>query len=144
MKQEEIESTELNLNNLIDESEFLENPIGIKSPVENGKHYELFEIFNSVEGEFPKSGEFVTFVRFPICNYSCSWCDTMKNPENKPLWFKYEDIKKSVIMSEALTFTGGEASLFLSDMVDIINRLIKCSTFNKSTCCHCFVDICAV
>ena len=71
MKQEEIESTELNLNNLIDESEFLENPIGIKSPLENGKHYELFEIFNSVEGEFPKSGEFVTFVRFPICNYSC-------------------------------------------------------------------------
>lgn len=74
MKQEEIESTELNLNNLIDESEFLENPIGIKSPLENGKHYELFEIFNSVEGEFPKSGEFVTFVRFPICNYSCHWC----------------------------------------------------------------------
>ncbi len=131
MKQEEIESTELNLNNLIDESEFLDNPIGIKSPLENGKHYELFEIFNSVEGEFPKSGEFVTFVRFPICNYSCSWCDTMKNPENKPLWFKYEDIKKSVIMSEALTFTGGEASLFLSDMVDIINRLIKDNVYLK-------------
>ena len=73
MKQES-ESTGINLNNLIDESEFLENPIGVKSPLENGKHYELFEIFNSVEGEFPKSGEFVTFIRFPICNYSCHWC----------------------------------------------------------------------
>ena len=36
--------------------------------------FKLDEIFNSIEGEFPKAGIYSTFIRFPKCNYSCHWC----------------------------------------------------------------------
>lgn len=90
----------------------------------NQTEYSLFEIFNSIEGEFPKAGVFSTFVRFPICNYTCSWCDTMNNPKNKPKMFSIEEILVNVRKTNAITFTGGEPSLFIDQICSIIDAII--------------------
>lgn len=93
--------------------------------------YSLFEIFNSIEGEFPKSGISSTFVRFPICNYTCSWCDTMQNPKNKPRKFTIEEILVNVKKTNAITFTGGEPSLFIDQICSIIDAIIDAEIYIK-------------
>jgi organic radical activating enzyme len=85
---------------------------------------ELFEIFNSQEGEFPKVGVYSTFVRASKCQLSCPFCDTMENPANKVRTFKYSEIKALVQETNALTFTGGEPSLFIHDIIKILNQLL--------------------
>lgn len=95
--------------------------------VVNGKEYKylLFEAFNSQEGEFPKVGYYSTFIRFPVCNNACWFCDTMRNPDNQPTWINYSEIKELVSKTHALTFTGGEPALFVGDMIKIISQLLN-------------------
>jgi len=88
------------------------------------KEYELFEIFNSIEGEFPKAGIYSTFIRFNVCNLDCPFCDTMKDPTKNTKRISYDDILALVKETNAVTFTGGEPSLFLDQIQDIIDRLV--------------------
>jgi len=87
--------------------------------------FRVFEIFNSQEGEFPKVGYYSTFIRFPLCNNACWFCDTMRNPKMKPTTIKYSEIKTHIENTHALTFTGGEPALFVGDMINILNLLLK-------------------
>lgn len=38
----------------------------------------LFEVFSSIQGEGPYIGERQIFIRFLMCNLSCSYCDTQE------------------------------------------------------------------
>ena len=40
------------------------------------KSAKLIEIFSSIQGEGPRVGERMTFVRFEGCELKCRWCDT--------------------------------------------------------------------
>ena len=40
------------------------------------KTAKLIEIFSSIQGEGPRVGERMTFVRFEGCDLKCRWCDT--------------------------------------------------------------------
>jgi len=93
--------------------------------IRSKKEYELFEVFNSIEGEFPKAGIFSTFVRFDTCNLDCPFCDTMKDPNKKSKKISYDSILALVKETNAITFTGGEPSLFLDQIQDIIDRLVS-------------------
>jgi len=42
----------------------------------------ISEIFSSLQGEGPHTGEPMTFVRFAGCGLSCRWCDTKHAREN--------------------------------------------------------------
>lgn len=73
-------------------------------------HYNLVEIFESLQGEGRNTGRPVVFIRFADCNLACPWCDT--------------DVKKrfslelSELLSELKTYraksvilTGGEPTI---------------------------------
>jgi 7-carboxy-7-deazaguanine synthase len=36
----------------------------------------IIEVFHSIQGEGPRTGERTTFIRTARCNLRCSWCDT--------------------------------------------------------------------
>jgi organic radical activating enzyme len=84
---------------------------------------ELLDLFNSFQGEFPYQGRYSTFVRFPKCNLKCKWCDTL-NPNNKTMIFDYKDILDKVLKTNFITFTGGEPSLYIEEIIDILTYLV--------------------
>lgn len=43
------------------------------------KTIQLNDLFWTLQGEGFHSGKRMLFVRFPFCNYNCSWCDTQFN-----------------------------------------------------------------
>jgi organic radical activating enzyme len=90
----------------------------------------LADLFNSFQGEFPYQGRFATFIRFSKCNLKCKWCDTMENNldmKTKP--YTYQDINDLVAKSNMLTFTGGEPSLYTSEMLDIADYIVSANIY---------------
>lgn len=70
---------------------------------------EVFEIFDTIQGEGPFSGTPATFVRLAGCDLQCSWCDTdysshrdFYSPEQ--LLEKINELPRR----ELIVFTGGE------------------------------------
>jgi len=47
--------------------------------MKNGTGARLVEIFSSVQGEGPRVGERMTFIRFESCDLRCRWCDTTES-----------------------------------------------------------------
>lgn len=77
--------------------------------------YELAERFVSINGEGRWAGELAVFLRFPGCNLTCSYCDTMwaNLPDCPRISYTLEDIIEYVKDSGArhVTVTGGEPLL---------------------------------
>lgn len=84
-------------------------------------------IFNTIQGEGPRLGQYTTFMRLAGCNLACSWCDTAytwdwtgKNghkyyPQDEvvstlesTVYFRVRELTKS---TRSLTITGGEPLL---------------------------------
>lgn len=88
--------------------------------------YQFAELFNSFEGEFPYQGRRATFIRFAKCNLKCEWCDTMNGQSALPLQeYKSSEIVEHVKDSRLITFTGGEPSLYIDEMMDIISLILS-------------------
>ncbi|MEM3860530.1 MAG: radical SAM protein [Candidatus Micrarchaeaceae archaeon] len=89
---------------------------------------ELLDLFNSFQGEYPFQGRYSTFIRFLKCNLKCEWCDTLIG-NLKPTIYDYDDIVKLTKKSNFITFTGGEPSLYVDEIINILAYLIDTNTY---------------
>lgn len=77
---------------------------------ESSEKTKLFvnEIFSSVQGEGPRIGQVVTFIRLGGCALKCTWCDTKYAFQDG----KYMDmetlVSKTVGKPQHIVWTGGE------------------------------------
>jgi 7-carboxy-7-deazaguanine synthase len=72
-------------------------------------HYQISEIFHSIQGEGPLAGLPTTFVRTVGCPLRCAWCDTeyaFRGGES----LSYQQIKDEILSHSlpAICVTGGE------------------------------------
>lgn len=74
----------------------------------------MSEIFTSIQGEGPSTGKRATFIRFPSCNLSCSWCDSRDRRDKVNLemtsWELFQYFKKED--PHLIVITGGEPALY--------------------------------
>ncbi len=77
--------------------------------------YSVAEIFTSVNGEGPRSGQLALFVRMQGCNLRCSYCDTQwaNAPDAPSRRMSADEILSEVQKSgiRNVTLTGGEPLL---------------------------------
>ena len=73
-------------------------------------HFQINDIFWTLQGEGYHTGRRALFIRLPFCNYHCPWCDTEYNSfKNRP-----KDQVKTFMEQEPSRFaviTGGEPSI---------------------------------
>lgn len=75
------------------------------------EHYQVNEIFNSVQGEGVLTGAPATFVRLQGCTVGCVWCDTKYTWAKGGERMKTGDIVNACVMRHVI-ITGGEPTLY--------------------------------
>lgn len=84
------------------------------------------EIFSSIQGEGNYLGVPSTFIRFVGCNLKCSFCDTKKTWEGKPVGINMSiaDIVEQAnkLDNPLIVITGGEPCL-QKDLQELIDQL---------------------
>ena len=100
----------------------------VDNPSDLATHYNIVEIFHSVQGEGFRAGIPHVFIRFGLCNLRCEWCDTNFD--------EFTQMTALDIISEVLKyptkniiFTGGEP--MLNDLWPL-NRLLKARGYHLS------------
>lgn len=73
-------------------------------------HYNLVEIFESLQGEGRNMGRPVVFVRFAGCNLACPWCDT---DVSKRFSLELADLltELKTYRAKSVILTGGEPTI---------------------------------
>ncbi len=101
------------------------------SGVERGK-LALSEVFASVQGEGPSTGEPCLFVRLAHCNLRCSWCDTRYSWDFARFDYEHEvetvptaEVAERVRASRAarLVITGGEPLIQRAELETLVALL---------------------
>lgn len=86
----------------------------------------ISEIFSSIQGEGNFLGISATFIRFVGCNLKCSFCDTKKTWEGKPVFIEMsiEDIISRVeeLHNHLIVITGGEPCI-QPQLPELIDKL---------------------
>lgn len=89
-------------------------------------NYKIVEIFSSINGEGPRSGQLALFIRMQGCNLDCSYCDTKwANEEDAKFhWTTTEEIMDVVRLMHVknITLTGGEP-LMQEDIMELLEAL---------------------
>lgn len=89
-------------------------------------NYKVVEIFSSINGEGPRSGQLALFIRMQGCNLDCTYCDTRwANEENAVFhWTSTEEIIDLVHLMgiKNVTLTGGEP-LLQDDIIELLEAL---------------------
>lgn len=101
------------------------------------------EVFKSHQGEGKYTGTLVTFIRFkncrkPFCMPLCKWCDTMnKMTTSLEMSFEVKDIESLVRSTNYnICFTGGEPTLYLEKIKEIITYFRKDIDSHVAACVH--------
>ncbi len=87
------------------------------------QHYQVNEIFSSVQGEGRQAGRMATFIRLQGCPVGCEWCDTkytwFKGGERLGLMDIYRQLKYPWVV-----ITGGEPVLYdLDPLMEFIREM---------------------
>jgi organic radical activating enzyme len=89
------------------------------------EHYQVNEIFNTVQGEGVLTGYTATFVRLQGCTVGCPWCDTKYTWEKGGTRMKTEDIVNACV-AHHVVITGGEPTMYnLDGLIIPLQRLGK-------------------
>ena len=73
-------------------------------------HFNIVEIFESLQGEGANTGMPSIFVRFGKCNLACPWCDTNYNEFDR--WSQSEILNKvRSFYAKNIIITGGEPTI---------------------------------
>ena len=87
----------------------------------------VVEIFDSIEGEGIRAGEFSTFIRLAGCNLRCSYCDTgYALPASSGHDMDISEVMQAVgeAKNRNVTLTGGEP-LLQAESLDLVRELIR-------------------
>lgn len=91
-------------------------------------NYNVVEIFSSINGEGPRSGQLALFIRMQGCNLDCGYCDTKwANEEDcRSHWTSTEEILDVVHQMNIrnVTITGGEP-LLQENITELLEALAK-------------------
>ena len=88
--------------------------------------YEIAEIFNSIQGEGPWQGLWVTFIRFAGCNLKCHFCDT--DYQSRMTLCETGLVNRIAQESpERIVLTGGEPCLQITE--SLIKKLHMLDTY---------------
>lgn len=89
-------------------------------------NYNVVEIFSSINGEGPRSGQLALFIRMQGCNLDCGYCDTKwANEEDcRSHWTSTEEIMDVVrqMQIKNITLTGGEP-LMQENIMELLEAL---------------------
>lgn len=90
--------------------------------------YKLIELFNTLQGEGSTQGLPVTLIRTQKCNLveantPCRFCDTLLTMSKQPIQYTINDIIKLSNVSRNLLITGGEPTMYIPDIIDILYKL---------------------
>lgn len=88
--------------------------------------YNVVEMFSSINGEGPRSGQLALFIRFQGCNLDCSYCDTRwaNQEDTRCHWTSAEEILDVIRLMHIknITLTGGEP-LMQEHMLELLQML---------------------
>ena len=91
------------------------------------KKVEIAEIFSSLQGEGPRLGEKHLFVRFPVCNLHCHYCDEMGHEpvemDMKTLLERMRTLERENGPHAFISLTGGEPLLYPAVIKDLASAL---------------------
>lgn len=89
-------------------------------------NYKIVEIFSSINGEGPRTGQLALFIRMQGCNLDCGYCDTKwANEEDARFhWTSTDEIMDVVRLMNIknITLTGGEP-LIQEDIMELLQAL---------------------
>ena len=84
-------------------------------------HYDLVEVFESLQGEGRNTGRPCVFVRFAGCNLACPWCDT---DVSRRFSLSLGDLVAEIgqYRPKSVVITGGEPTL-VGEMPELVAAL---------------------
>jgi len=85
--------------------------------------YNLVELFNTIQGEGSTQGLPVTLIRFQNCQFKCPFCDSQKIMAKDLISASLKNIYELSNVSRNLLITGGEPTLYNSDIIDILYNM---------------------
>lgn len=84
---------------------------------------QISEIFYSIQGEGPKTGEKAVFIRLAGCNLRCKFCDAKYAYKGGELALNELIAKIKMYDCNNIIWTGGEPALQIKEIYKIIRKL---------------------
>lgn len=101
----------------------------IQPKFEKGRELPVVEYFHSIQGEGDDIGKRVMFIRTPLCQLRCSWCDSAYAVLGHGVTnYSYDDIIKLILEDydvDRVIWTGGEPTIYFKQITEIWNKMVS-------------------